>query len=55
MKKNYMQPNTIIVNIRMHSLLSNSPGSTPGLGGTTSNTSDLLSRERGWDDDEEDW
>ena len=51
MKKNYMQPNTIIVQLKMHSMIA----ASPKLGGTTSNPDDLLSRERGWDDDEEDW
>ena len=54
MKKNYMQPNTLIVQLKMHSMIAASP-TTPGIGGTTSSTSDLLSRERGWDDEEDDW
>ena len=55
MKKNYNQPDTIIVKLKTQHLLNTTAGA-PGMGGTTSNTSDLLSRDRSSDwDDEDDW
>ncbi len=56
MKKNYNHPNTRIFNVKIQSLLSNSPGTAPGMGGATNNVNDLLSRDRNSDwDDEDEW
>lgn len=49
MKKNYQQPNTIIIKVSMQSMIA---ATGLGLEGTTDKTSDLLSREKGWDDDD---
>jgi hypothetical protein len=56
MKKNYNQPDTIIVKLTTQSMIAISPTGAPGMGGTTNNTSDLLSLDRSSDwDDEDDW
>jgi len=55
MKKNYRQPNTIIVKVKMQSMIAASPVATLDMGGTTQTTGELLSRERGWDNEGDDW
>ncbi|MBO4810379.1 MAG: hypothetical protein J5552_02300 [Prevotella sp.] len=54
MKKTYKQPNTIIVKVRMQSMIANT---TLGLAGTTNQVDDLLSRDHNssWDDEDDDY
>lgn len=51
MKKNYKQPNTIVVKVKMQSMITVSP---LGIGGTTQSKDDLLSREHNTDWEEDD-
>ena len=56
MKKTYIQPSTQVMTIAIQQMICESSANAgPNISGTTSNTSDLLSRRSGlWDDEEDD-
>lgn len=56
MKKTYIAPFMNVIIVNTHQMVCTSPNTIPQVGGTTSDTGDLLSRRRGgtfFDDDEE--